>query len=306
LGGRSVWIFGDGGTKRPSRWAWSEDTVAGDGLTLIDPANGADGGRDLLPPTPGERAFNEQHSKTPEKRWLLKPGAIVADPERQRAIIVYTKILNEEWGDPPRRCVGYSIAVWTHPDSAVVRPVLRPGTEYPTLLFPVDTPDFGAGALSAGGYLYLFAGSCTGFFSCGCIVARATLSDVFDRSAWLFYAGDGRWTNDMNRAERVLSGVGALSVHWNEYLGKFLAVFTPSPFGCGVSIRMADRPEGPWSSARLITEGVRPAQIQKHNYGAFAHPFLAREGGRVEYVTYLRPVGRFGAWNAHLIEITFK
>jgi serine/threonine protein kinase len=302
---RSIWIFGGGGTRRPNRWAWSDDTNTSDGLRLYEPANNP-GGRDLLPLTPEEREFNEKHSTVPRKHWELRPGAAVADSERGRALVVYAKIRDEEWVDPRRTCAGYSIAVWSHPDSAVIRPVLRPESEYPTLLFPGDTPDFGAGAVADGGYLYLYGASSAGFLDSGAIVARAPLPEVLDRSAWRYFAGDGQWVDDLNLAVRVVSGVWELSVHWNEYIGKFLAVYTASPFGSGVSMRMADRPEGPWSTARLITDGVRQAQDYRNNSGAHAHPVIAREGGRVEYITYGRPVGKFGESEVRLVEITFR
>ena len=199
--------------------------------------------------------------------------------------------------------MGYSLAVWEHPDSAAARPTLRPETQYPTLLFQGDEPGFGTGAVEDGGFLYLYATSCQGL-DCSSIVARAPLADALDRSAWRFYAGDGSWAADWSSAERVLSGANGMSIHWNEYLGRFLAVHTLSPFGSGIAIQTADRPEGPWSKRREIYKGLSPWGGGR-NYGAIAHAGFARESGRIEYITYSHP-SAFLHDDLRLIEITFK
>jgi hypothetical protein len=41
----------------------------------------------------------------------------------------------------------------------------------------------------------------------------------------------------------------ALSVHWNEYLAKYLAVYS-NQLANTISIRTADQPEGPWQDFR--------------------------------------------------------
>ena len=170
------------------------------------------------------------------------------------------------------------------------------------MLFQGDEPNFGMGALADNGFLYLYASSCQEL-DCGSIIARAPLADALDRSAWRFYSGKGNWTSNWKLAVRVLDGAQELSVHWNKYLGKYLAIYTPS-LGSGVAIKMADHPEGPWSRGRLILEGVHTPEGQ-NNRQAFGHPEFTREGGRVEYITYLHPTGDFGR-NIRLVEITFK
>jgi hypothetical protein len=213
---------------------------------------------------------------------------------------VYTKVRDVEGSKPHRDRVGYSLAVWAHPDSAVVRPIVRPEAQYPTLLFEGE-PDFGAGAVVDGDFLYLYASGCAGWLDCGSVVARVRLSEALDPSAWGFFAGDGNWTRDLKLAVRVVNGATDFSVHWNQHLGKYVAVYTPTPFGTGASIRTADRPEGPWSSARQILEGIG----RVHDHHARAHPVFARDGGRVEYISLQRPIG---GWQneTRLVEITFK
>ncbi|MPN01524.1 hypothetical protein SDC9_148733 [bioreactor metagenome] len=64
------------------------------------------------------------------------------------------------------------------------------------------------------------------------------------RSQWEFYAGDNRWSKLTQDAVPLFDGAPMLSVHWNEYLGKYLAFYTV-PLADRVVCRTADRPEGP-------------------------------------------------------------
>jgi len=321
--GRSVWAFRDGIITnervegrgfRANRWAWTDDLDARDGITLHEPGHAIDGRRDLLPLTPDEKSFNDAHFEDPEhtstlgtavptEQWVLFPGPVIADPDRGRALVVYSKVFALPYTGS-HQYVGYSLAVWEHSDSAVVRPILRPETEHPTMLFQGDEPALGRGALVEGDFLYLYAHAPEGWDNY-CIVARAPLAEALDRDAWRFFAGDDNWTTDWKSAVRVLGGGASLSVHWNAYLGKYLSIFTVFPFGYGIAMQTADRPEGPWSPARVIYSGWHQSGVSAKTPGAAAHPEFARENGRVQYVTFYRPTLPFKG-EVRLLEVTLK
>ena len=319
--GRSVWAFRDGllanegGERRgfrANRWAWTDDMDAHDGIRLQEPGHAFDGRRDLLPLTPDEKAFNDAHSEdpahdsdlgtaVPTQQWALFPGPVIADPDRGRALVVYSKVHAPNVYGGGQETVGSSLAVWEHPDSAVVRPIVRPGTEHPTMLFQGDEPFLGKAAVVDTDFLYLYAQMLSGMDSYQ-IVARAPLEEVLDRNAWRFFAGDGRWTPDWTSAVRVLGGSSSLSVHWNAYLGKYMAVST-TLFHPNIAIQTADRPEGTWSSQRVIYSGWGANGKPVASRGAVAHPEFAR--GRVEYITFYRPTG-FLIGELRLLEITLR
>jgi serine/threonine protein kinase/tetratricopeptide (TPR) repeat protein len=322
--GRSVWAFRNGMLTnervegrgvRANRWAWTDYLDARQGIRLQEPGHGFDGRRELLPLTPDEKSFNDDHFEDPEhtsdlgtavptEQWAVFPGPVIADPDRGRALVVYTKVHAIVYSGG-RQTVGHSLAAWEHPDSAVVRPILRPETEYPTMLFQGDEPALGTGALVDGDFLYLYA-HVPGGWDSHCIVARAPLAEALDRNAWRFFAGDDNWKTDWKSAIRVLDGAATLTVHWNDYLGKYLAVSTPSPFGNVIVIHTADRPEGPWSSGRLIYSGWLPNGEHARSHGAVAHPEFAREDGRIQYITFYRPTGNWFGGELRLLEVTLK
>jgi hypothetical protein len=270
--------------------------MAGAGIRLYEPTDALGGQRELLRLNAHERAYNDAHRAVDQSEWYLRPGPVIADPERDRTLIVYGKFLDVP--DGQGKIAGFSLAVWEHPDSAAVRPIVSPESDEPTLLFQGDDPHLDAGALVDGGFLYIYAADYV-----SCAVARAPLADALDRDAWRFYAKDGKWAKETTRAAGVLSGaIPIVSVHWNEHLKKYLAV-PGHPNRSGIHVRTADRPEGPWSPPRQIFEG-RPSD-QRGIEGLIAHPEFSRDGGRIEYITYCRPIEGFHC-EVRLVEVTFK
>jgi hypothetical protein len=94
-----------------------------------------------------------------------------------------------------------------------------------------------------------------------------------------------------------------LSVHWNEHLRRYLAVYS-TPLINTIEIRTALRPEGPWSASRVVFKGKAPS-TETWDYCGMAHAELARESGRIEYVTYCRETG-FLRSEIRLVEMTLR
>ena len=292
FGGRSVWVF----PQRDSKWAWTNDRMADTGIRLYEPTDARGSQRELLRLNDDERAYNDAHSANDQMEWYLMPGPVVSDPDRGRVLIVYSKILEVAYKQHKR--AGFSLAVWEHPDSAVVRPIVSPESEEPTLLFQGDDLHLDAGALVDGGFLYLYSASYV-----SCTVARAPMAGILDRDAWRFFGKDGSWVRDGKLAAGVLCGaVAIVSVHWNEHLQKYVAVHG-KPGSEGIHIRTADRPEGPWSPRRQIYAGQPTEKFV--NGGLIAHPEFSRDGGRIEYMTYRHPMDLFRN-EIRLVEVTFR
>jgi hypothetical protein len=182
--------------------------------------------------------------------------------------------------------------------------LVRPETSTPTILFGPDEPPWGSGALVVGDQMYAYACEARDL-GCSCRLARVPIAAALDRSAWRFFAAGGRWSSDWRDAQPVLSGGiqwGILSVHWNPYLGKFMAV-SSRVVDARIAIRLADHPEGPWSESEMIeidTLHSGPGWIWTTR--GLGHPEFARDGGRTEYVTYRRTMG---AREIRLMEVRF-
>jgi hypothetical protein len=299
FGGRSAWVFketrafgrGEAGPKRiDSSWGLAETATSADLPTVTGPTDGAGNLLELIPRTAQE----------PVEDWSLEPGAVVWDGARDRALVFYAK---KSLHALEQRRVGSSLALWPRPDAPAVRPLLRPGAEEPTLLFDAEEPAWGSGALTSGNWLYTYA--CKqqkGSLEVPCLLARVPLDRALDRGAWTFYAG-GSWSSDWRGATAVIDAVPPMSVAWNGYLGKYVAVSTRI-LSDMIRIRTADRPEGPWSEAVLV-QGLAPAVGFPWIGPGIGHPELAREGGRVEILTYTRAVG-IGGNETRAVEIEFR
>jgi hypothetical protein len=318
FGGHSVWIFGDtffadaaadGYRWRSSGWSYTDDLDASDGLTGWTHAVDGNGKPlQLLPHTAAEQAFDDAHNGTPcpaandcGARRTPSPGAVVVDEPSGRALVFYSKEATEPSGSYSFQAQGSSVATWASPAQPAVRPAVRPELTDPTLLFTSEEPPFGAAAVVAGDKLYAYA--CPGgSLSNPCRVGRAPLASALDRSAWSFYAGSD-WSSDLSAASAVFEGAPLFTVHYSPYLGKYVAFYLV-PLGTDMALRTADRPEGPWSDAEHFGQAL-PALDGTWDYALAAHPELARDGGRIEYLSYFRP-GTFLDGTIHLLEVTLR
>jgi hypothetical protein len=319
FGGHSVWVFGDtffaeaaadGYHWRASSWSWTDDADASDGLDGWHHALGADGKPlALIPHTADEQAFDDAHNGDPcsagshcGARHTAWPAAVVADPARG-ALVFYSKEETEPTGSYSFKGVGSSIAVWPSPDAPAQRVAVANGPDPadPTELFSADEPPWGAAALVDAGTLYAYA--CPGGgLSAPCWIARVPLANALDRLAWRFFDGKD-WVADWRAGAKIFEGAPLMSVHFSEDLGRFVAFFLV-PLGTSLAMRTAPRPEGPWSTAEAFGEGAA-AGDGNWDYGLAAHHELAREGGRVEYLSYFQP-GSFLNGKVHLIEVTWR
>jgi len=317
VGDRSVWVFGDtmlgfaaedGSRWRSSTWCWTQDFDGRNGINgFREPVDGKGAPREFLPFTEEESAHNNRYNRTDlpdvrRSRWALWPGPLVVSPGGMKTYVFYAKVFVRV-GVLNFDVTGYSIAVWEAPGKPVIRPELRPSEDDPTILFPKGDVVLGQAAVLVGDWLYVY-GCATKGSSFPCIVARNRFADALNREAWQFYAGNGLWCADWKDAVTVMEAAPMLSVHWNAYLGRYLAVYS-TPFENSVSIRTSKRPEGPWSASRVVFDCIIPTRHDTWNYSGLGHSEFARDHGRVEYITYYRETG-FLLGEVRLVEIVFR
>jgi hypothetical protein len=100
----------------------------------------------------------------------------------------------------------------------------------------------------------------------------------------------------------VFEGAPQMSVHYSEYLQKWVASYAV-PLTSTLALRLAPAPEGPWSSEERFGEGAASGD-STWDYALLAHHELSRQGGQVEYLSYFQP-GSFFDGKIHLIELTY-
>lgn len=316
--GRSVWLYGDtilafagedGTSWRNNTASTTTDLDASDGLTgFVEQTDAKGAPREFFPQTATEAAFNHAHSEVLlgkdgctqpcGARWALWPGPLVEDAARQRALIVYTKIYGEP-GAWNFHSVGMGIATWAGHDQPVLRPEVAPGAEHPTLLFGQKEQNFASAAVVQGEDVYLFG--CHGQDK-GCRLARVPLAQVHVRAAWRFYAGGDVWSVELADAKALFAAMDMTSVHYNAHLGQWLAIYSP-PFDNRVVGRTAPQLTGPWSAAVTLATAQAPYQAGEYAYSGLGHAELARDGGRVEIISYYRSTAPWQG-EVRLVELT--
>jgi serine/threonine protein kinase len=302
VGGRQVWVFQDTTTlgfadaaKRTIDTSWGvADPAKGTNVpTVTGPTDSAGAPMNLLPWTAEETGGT----------YHLQVGAVLWDRDRDRALVFYTKARKDAQARFGERRVGTSLALWSRADAPAVRPLFRPGSDEPTLLFGADEPPWGSAALAIGDWLYVYGcEQAARNLEVPCRLARVPPDRVLERAEWRFYTGTS-WSADWRAAKPVVNTNAQMSVTWNDYLRKYVAVYTRL-LSSLLGIRTADRPEGPWSE-EIIVEGFPPLAAWPWLGHGFVHPELARDGGRVQTVTYSRAIGIAGN-EIRAVEVEFR
>ena len=137
---------------------------------------------------------------------------------------------------------GSSVAQWQDFQGQPQRPVFNPPivADHPDLLFNANEPGFGSASFISDGTLYAYG--CD--YNSGCELGKVDPASAQDRSAWSFYAGNGNWSTQIGDAVSVFNDASILSVSWNAFLQRYLAVYS-SPFSQNVVMRTSVNPEGP-------------------------------------------------------------
>lgn len=312
VGDRVLFVFGDTTAEKApdalpgflNNTACSTvDLDASDGLfPLVEHLEERGYPHEFLPLTDTELAYEHQHNG-PDcgascEGIALWPGPVIPDPARGRVLVFYAKLLQRP-GALDVTVLGTSIAAWDADlPTQAKRPIVRPDSHEPTLLFQDGDPEFAAAALAEGDDLLAFTCEGDGFDK-PCRLARAPLADALTREAWRFYAGDGAWSRAAGEAEALFQGAPMMTVHRHPASGQYVAVYA-EPASTRIVLRTAPAPEGPWSDAAELHRPRTPLAATTI-YGALLHPELARDGGATDYLTYY--LGETGT--IQLVEISW-
>ncbi len=317
IGNRSVWTFGDTPMSVPNangqNWndntlSWTTDLNAADGITLTNDyldASGHPG--EFMPYTAFEAQYNYDHdtrhctAQPCGAEYAMWPGAIVADPKRNRALIFYGEIWRIS-GQSTWTNIGGGIAVGTG-NGTFTRPIQNPGNPDPTLMWDSTEVQFTSGATTKGDTLFSY-GCTAGLLQMHCRIGRVLLADALTKSKWEFHQGDESWTSDPITADTVFRGGAAgNTVVYSPYL-KMWVLFYSKIFADDILMRVAYDPWGPWSGWRRVAT-ARPGWNGNTSYAAEVHAEYAQQNGQVQYVTYAHTTG-FLRMDQPLLQVTFR
>lgn len=133
------------------------------------------------------------------------------------------------------------------------------------------TSRFQLGAfVRSGGYAYLF-GTPNGRLGDG-YLARVPETRVLDLAGYQYWTAAG-WAASADGAIPVMTGqVGELSVQYNEFLGRWVALHLDER-RAAVVLRTAASPTGPWTGGQVVAHSRDHPGL----YGAYLHPANDRE-----------------------------
>jgi hypothetical protein len=223
---------------------------------------------------------------------------VVPDPARSRTLIFY----NEIWriaGQSKYTPIGTGIAIWQN--GKITRPVVNPGTRYPTLLWAGSQTGYADGWVTSEDTLYTY-GCVAGFLVQDCGVASVALENATVPADWSYYTASGTWSANPTDASTIFQGGVSNSVFYDDYLGVYVAIYS-GVLSNDVLYRVSYTPWGPWSNQTLVFTGLL-GYLRNADFSALAHPEFAQANGQVEYVTYVRDTG-LQTQALQLVQITF-
>jgi len=174
-----------------------------------------------------------------------------------------------------------------------------------TLFWKGDAPTFGVFVERKNDCVYLWGSLTTGMH-----LARTRPQDIADLASYeyLTEAPGATRPNVKPRWSKTFAPTGVLfdsvpnemSAAYNQYLGKYLA-FHSLHREHKIVMRTAPHITGPWSDGVVV---YRPERIKDTDlvYAAKEHPELAREKGRVLYVTFVNST----TYIPQLVELTLR
>jgi Domain of unknown function (DUF4185) len=110
-----------------------------------------------------------------------------------------------------------------------------------------------------------------------------------------------RWSKTFTPTAPLFDSVpNEMSAAYNHHLGKYVAIHSLHRQN-RIVLRTASKITGPWGEPQVV---YRPEQFKDDDliYAAKEHPELARDGGRVMYVTFVNSA----SYVPQMIELTLK
>jgi len=296
IGGQILWTFGDtifnpksvdGDNLRSNTAALANPSQP---LVVTEPTDANGAPYQALPFTAAEQAYNDSTNNSND-RIALWFGGLVPNTNGS-GLAFYRKLYVK--GNFIFPAIGVGTANFAPGSTAGVRD--------PGLLFNSNEPQFSR-PLLYNGKVYLYGNLNNGDPTLPFGVARASsLAKATKRSAYRFWNGS-QWSTNIATTVKIFDQIpGQVSASYNTYLQSFIAVHS-GVFSNKIYLRTASKPEGPWSAPQELFTGMPPTSGA--NRAGLEHSELAKNGGKIIYVSYYRPTG-FLQGELRLVEVTFQ
>jgi hypothetical protein len=168
-----------------------------------------------------------------------------------------------------------------------------------------DEPSFGVFVDRDDDYIYLWGSLMTGMY-----LARVRPESIEDFSAYEYLVGaptatnpivSPRWSKKLEPTAALFDAVpNEMSAAFNRHLGKYVAIHSLHREH-KIAMRTAPKITGPWSGPQVVYQPQRVGNADLI-YAAKEHPELARDGGRVVYVTFVNSA----TYVPQMIEVTLR
>lgn len=330
--GVSYWLFDDTETYSPSydfvtnSFAATANLNQTGGITLeLNYANGNGTPAQFIPYSQPETDYNTAHAVPLGSKWSdencpakadcgsvykLWPYSLVYDAQDRQFVSAFQDFI----ASPSATgwiYTGVGAGLSTgHLDKGAEWPTMtrptqstNPDPELSTLLWPASVQSFADTGVIDGNYYYQYGDT----NSQNLFLARIQIhgaghsfADLTNPASWQYFHGGSSWDNSQaNLASLFAGGNEGFPIFFDHYLNMWVALYIP-PLSQEVQMRVASQPEGPWSAAVDVFQGVNIGGSP--NYAPRAHLGFGHDGQQTVYVSYSSLEGQV----PYLEKVTFN
>ncbi|SDD39366.1 protein of unknown function [Sanguibacter gelidistatuariae] len=194
----------------------------------------------------------------------IPTGGIAVDGRQYLAFMSVNR-----WGDPGEWFTNYSRIAYSDDNGTAWNATDGPqwdndpqwGDKFQMVAFTHGQDD---------GYVYMY-GTKNGRF--GAVhVSRVPAASILDKAAYTYWDGTSWGEDETAAAELAPAPVTEMSVQYNDYIGRWMMMYTTDSQEEGIYdllFRTAERPEGPWSDVTVVGTSVDFPGL----YAPYLHPW---------------------------------
>jgi hypothetical protein len=161
--------------------------------------------------------------------------------------------------------------------------------------------NFGGAVIEEGNYIYIFGTHANAYRNNHARLSRVKKGYIKDRSKYRYLKSfKPEWTENINEAIDVTSDIPCeMSVSYNKYLKKYLIVHSLVSEH-SIVLKVSDNICGPYEELCIIP--LKRGCSETFRYAGKEHRELAKENGRIIYITYVESE----IYWPHLIRVRFE
>ena len=288
VGDKYLWTFGDtlfnpksvdGVNGRTATAGYAE---LSNPLSVTESLDANQAPAQFIPLPAAYQAYNST-TKKGDDRYAIWPGLVIARPEQKDALVFFLRLKVNPGGGG----LNYDLL-----NTGIAR-VQEGSTQAEIIvseLFKKPEPLYNGPGFTKDGFIYFY--ECPNTSEAACSLARVSINQALNRSAYRFWDGKN-WQSDYQKRATKYPGTSTGTSIGYVPAAKRYVIFYNKPFSEQMYVSTSKKLTEGWSQPKLFYEAT------ENNYALLYHPELSKNSGKTLLLTYYQPNS-----GLHAIEVT--